>query len=467
MKKIYLLLLVAVFVSVTKVSAQDGNNTMYWLENAPQRFRMNPAYQPEFKFVMFFPGLNGLGINYTNTAFGLSDVLKHKSTPQGDSLLINLHTLTDKLKDNNQIALGQDMSILGIGFKAKKSYITIDIVEKLDGSIGFGKELFEFISEGNKDYLGQTQDIGDFDIDVTSYVETALGYSRNINDHLRVGGRLKFLMGALSAKYRSSLAVSTSEKGDNMNLRVIQNLKTNAPIEKLEEGSEVEFDDIEFDSDNISDMIGNFGFAVDLGADYKMLGDRLTLSASLTDLGFIKWKKGVHQFSGDDDFDWAGADLTHSINKNDPDYVDVNDAFSDLSDSLTNSLKMVYGSGAYKTMLNTKFNLGASFQFCKVMNAAVLFRGVKSGERFFPSLTFSGNTRLLKNLGMSVSYSMMKGNYSSIGAGLTGRFGPFQFFALTDNVLSGVNLKNISARLGFNITVGPSYGKRNKEKSES
>ena len=48
MKRI-LLIAWAILSLGSVVKAQDGNNTSYFLSNLPQQFRLNPAYQPEYK----------------------------------------------------------------------------------------------------------------------------------------------------------------------------------------------------------------------------------------------------------------------------------------------------------------------------------------------------------------------------------------------------------------------------------
>ena len=48
MKRI-LLIARAILSLSSVVKAQDGNNTSYFLSNLPQQFRLNPAYQPEYK----------------------------------------------------------------------------------------------------------------------------------------------------------------------------------------------------------------------------------------------------------------------------------------------------------------------------------------------------------------------------------------------------------------------------------
>ena len=59
MKRI-LLIARAILSLSSVVKAQDGNNTSYFLSNLPQQFRLNPAYQPEYKVFIGLPGLREL-----------------------------------------------------------------------------------------------------------------------------------------------------------------------------------------------------------------------------------------------------------------------------------------------------------------------------------------------------------------------------------------------------------------------
>ncbi len=78
MKRI-LLIALAVISLVGGVKAQDGNNTSYFLSNLPQRYRLNPAYQPEYKVFVGLPGLSGISVNYLNSSFTAEDMLYKKN----------------------------------------------------------------------------------------------------------------------------------------------------------------------------------------------------------------------------------------------------------------------------------------------------------------------------------------------------------------------------------------------------
>ena len=74
MKRI-LLIARAILSLGSVVEAQDGNNTSYFLSNLPQQFRLNPAYQPEYKVFIGLPGLSGVSVNYLNSSFTVEDLL--------------------------------------------------------------------------------------------------------------------------------------------------------------------------------------------------------------------------------------------------------------------------------------------------------------------------------------------------------------------------------------------------------
>ena len=74
MKRI-LLVALAILSLGGVVNAQDGNNTSYFLSNLPQRYRLNPAYQPEYKVFVGLPALSGVSVNYLNSSFTAEDLL--------------------------------------------------------------------------------------------------------------------------------------------------------------------------------------------------------------------------------------------------------------------------------------------------------------------------------------------------------------------------------------------------------
>jgi hypothetical protein len=55
MKKALHLLLLGVLLTITSIASAQQVNTLYFLENAPMRHTINPAFQPVSKFYLTLP----------------------------------------------------------------------------------------------------------------------------------------------------------------------------------------------------------------------------------------------------------------------------------------------------------------------------------------------------------------------------------------------------------------------------
>lgn len=472
--KRFLIACVALLCAATQLYAQDGNNTAFLLPNAAHRYRMNAAYQPEYKSVVGIPVLSGINFGYMNNSFGIDEVLFKRSSYECDSLILDVDALRSKMHKDFRIHTNLDMNILSVAFRTgKKSYFSFDVGVKLDAGFGFDKALVDFIAEGNAPYLGSVQSLGGMALDASAYVEAAFGYSRIINDQWTVGGRLKVLFGALDANVKNTqISLESPANGESVLIKSRQEIYLSAPITGIPIGTAMPiedfFNDIDFDAELMTDAMSNLGFAVDLGATYKF-NDDWTFGASVNDLGFINWKSNVYKLVSDDEFNWEGADLSNSVNENDPDYVEVDDAFENMVDSLTSSFTVLASNDSYCRMLNAKVNLHATYHLNKRVNFSALVRGVAMADKFYPSMTLAANVRPVKNLGLSVSYSVYEGNFANIGIGIAPRFGGVQPYLVVDNVLAGnfTHARSASLRFGINFVGAAMFGKRAEKKGNA
>mgnify|MGYP000724877152 CR=1 FL=1 len=97
-----------------------------------------------------------------------------------------------------------------------------------------------------------------------------------------------------------------------------------------------------------------------------------------------------------------------------------------------------------------------------------MFRASLVDKMFIPSLTASVNGRLMRNVSASVSYSITRGSYVNLGAGLTAKLGPFQLYLETDNLLACnyTNTQSANARFGINLLFGHKDHKKKKKAAE-
>ena len=474
MKRI-LLIAWAILSLGSVVKAQDGNNTSYFLSNLPQQFRLNPAYQPEYKVFIGLPGLSGVSVNYLNSSFTVENLLFKRD----DSVYMDVNKFYKSLHKRNYIAFNNENSILSIGVKAKSWYGTLDITQKNDFLFCYNKDLFTFLKYGNTDH--PSMDFGKLGVNLNSYIEVALGLSKRVNSKLTVGGRLKYLAGIANAHMTDSELDVLTERDGTMKIHSRQNIRITAPVNirneqtglPFEPNQPIDWDDFDFTTDGIgvADFLNtkNPGFAIDLGGEYQF-NDKIKLFASLTDLGFIHWgnKDFQYNFYQDARFTWEGADISNSVNKDNVGYISIDSAFTKLTDQLKDSLQLRSRGRAYTTMVSPKLYLGATYQLNRTFYVGGLFRASLVDKMFIPSLTASVNGRLMRNVSASVSYSITRGSYVNLGAGVTAKLGPFQLYLETDNLLACnyTNTQSANARFGINLLFGHKDHKKKKKAAE-
>lgn len=466
MKKIRIVLFV-LFVCLCAGFArgQAADGTAYFLPNLPQRVRLNPAYQPEYKVWVGLPALGGISAGYTNSSLGLNDLFVKKTN---DSLYVDMERMYKSLRKQNVVHFGAGVSLLTVGVRLSSWYATLDVTEKNDFTFRAGKELFAFLKDGNAPYWGKTMDIGDFGMQLNAYNEFALGVSKKLGDKWTVGGRAKFLTGVASARMNSSLSLESTDTS-LMKIRSKQDIRLSAPVtlDYVPDGEGyINWGGVNSSMNNFSLStllnVENPGFALDLGAEYQF-SDKLKFYASVVDLGFIRWGATSHSFTQDAEFDWQGGDLSGSLEEGGKPMGDV---FGDLVDTLKNKFRLKAAQGAYTSMLRAKMYLGATYQVLDKVNVAGVAGLTLLDNVLYPSLTASADVRLLRNVSAALSYSVMPGNYVNLGAALTAKLGPVQLYASTDNALVTTGTRSLNAHVGVNLLFGHK-DKKKKDKHEN
>ena len=178
-------------------------NSAYFTEAYHYRHNLNPAFGDSCNFVSI-PVLGNVNATMRGN-FGYQDVVM-KNPMYGQpgqkrmTTFMNPYISTgDALKGfnkgDNKIVGDVNLTILAAGFKAWGGYNTIELSEKTNFGMVLPYELFEFAKNtGNRNY-----NIGDVSLRARSYAELALGHSRQITEKLRMGAKLKFLLGVGAA----------------------------------------------------------------------------------------------------------------------------------------------------------------------------------------------------------------------------------------------------------------------------
>ena len=435
------------------LSAQQ-NNTFYLMHDVPQSNLLNPAVPINCKWFLAVPVLGSTQLNYSNTAFSFNEIF----TTNNGSASLNIGNFVDRLKNTNLINAELHLDLISLGYKWNEYYFNFNIAEKVNVALTYPGSLLEVAWNGNSEYLGETIEFNNLRTHSVYYREYSLSASKIWDDYNIFGIRAKLLFGkaiVYSGKTTMSLYTDPNTfdlriEGDateNISFPIIITQNSDGRINGSETGN---FDLLSFLMNG-----KNKGFAIDLGWIY-IYNENITLSASLLDLGFIRWKSDVTNIDVYGSFDYNGFGLgNNTINT---DYI------TNLADSAMNALNQDISNDAFYSWLPTQVYLGGMYQYKPRLGFGVVNRNVIYRNKLHSSLTLSANTTVWNKLSAVLSWSYLNNTYKNIGVGLAWHSRGLQFHAVSDNVIGffkPLDARNLNLRFGFGILFGCP---KNKEK---
>ena len=355
-------------------------NSAYFTEDYKFRHDMNPAFGNEQGYVAF-PVLGNLNIKMQGN-IGVSDVLfknPNYGLPGEKKTVTFLHpsiSYDEAMKGFSDKGLKAifnfNTTILSVGFKGFGGYNTIELNLKAMAGLSVPKSLVEFAKLAHNDDYS----FDELAVRGISYSELAFGHSRDIDEQWRVGAKIKALFGAARADLDME-GMHAQLVGDTWYL------EGKAKGEINMKGASFKTKEEEYKSRYTTDAMGNkvpqkyqrvdgvdvdgaglggFGLAVDLGGVYK-INDDFTVSAALTDLGFINWNNSIvaetpgGQFRFDGFHDMAIRDAYAGDGQT---FGDKGDDYQDqLADFL--NLEDQGSKGSSTSMLAATFNAGVEY----------------------------------------------------------------------------------------------------------
>lgn len=400
----------------TAVQAQV-ETTSYLMNALPQYVNSNPAFVPKYKFTLGLPVISSFQASYTNNGFNYNDLVKKEN----GKYVADLSTWAKNLPSKNYVGTSfqTDLFRLGIRINAKM-YFTLSSTLKGNGRAMIPKEMASLLVNGTSPYIGQTITMSP-EIQLNSYLENAIGASIQVTDELRVGGRIKILNGLVSAKTETS-AFGLS-LNDTYQITATGNLRVSS-------SGLYNFTDSNFSFENeYRNYFKNTGWGVDLGATYKLM-DKITLAASLVDIGQINWKNNLYEYSlTNASYTFDGIQIDQLL--------DGNSSYFDAQmDSLEKEFDIQEVQGnSFRTPLPGKIYMSGSFDVTKSFTVGALLYGEKYQGRFETGWSALLNKNFGRVLSTSVSYTISNRSFNNLGAGVSFNFAPFQLYVVGDNLL--------------------------------
>lgn len=448
---------------ISGVSHAQFLRTSYFMEGSHYRQQLNPALTPGRGYINM-PVLGSLNASVNSSTLGYQDVMDIiDNSEDGDFFMSS--DFIGRLDNINNLNVNLSTDILSAGWYKGKNFWSFNIGLRNDIGASIPKSMFEFLR--NMDGLDVTdwdrlsdinEHVGKQSLEINSYTEVGIGFARNVSSRLTVGGRVKALLGIGNLRLDiNDITVKSNVSGyqgidwNNPTNEQLENFRGSASINvdatlensskliELPENEDGYIDEIEFGSFGFA----GYGAAIDLGISYKLM-DKLTLSASVLDLGFLKWSKNNTSV--------AKAKANQSYNLVNPselyEFVDVVSSGEVLNYDMLQMTVDETVEESRNSNLSSTVVVGAEYELLGdwlAVGALYTARFVK--PETLNELTFSATIRPKNNFNLAVSYSVLQGTGKTFG--IAAKLGPL--FVGTDYMFLGKNSKNLNAYLGVSI----------------
>ncbi len=447
------------------------------MPDIPQSNQLNPALFKLCRIYVELPVISSVKVNIRNTGFGYHDVIQRGTGSQSDTYLVNVSSLDKILKRSNFSQIETDIDLLGFGFGYKDWYFTFGISSHSDLLLSYPHDIVLLRDSGLPVSAGGATPVmlNHLGAEITLWNSIGVSAAKEIRDGLKVGLRVKYLQGMANAVSRTA-KIQLDQSGAPDGLRTLMDYRINAsfPV-NFRYTSHGLINGLSFDNplNNVAgDYIfnGNRGAAIDAGFVYDP--DEITeLSGSITDLGFIRWKKNTNLLSASGNYFFTAAEL--ALFQARPGAVDYVKA---LKDSISTAFKNATKS--YFTLTPVKIFGGITRSVFPYLRAGVMTRIEIYDLHVMPSLSFSLNYTPVPIIAASLSYTLMNNKFNQVGAGIALGNRLAQLYVITDNIplrftkdsnsslFWPYNARMFSLRFGFNLLFG-CHQKENKFKPKN
>lgn len=463
MKKIYKFLAVIALVCSTFVAkAQNDGIVFTLLPQIPYVNYFNPGVRVPYNGTLGL-GISNISVSYYNSSIKASNLFGVNAAGED---VIDAHKFIRSLdKRDNTFNLNFSVDVVNVGFRVKKFFFSFDWRMRMGTGIVFARDFLGFFIGGNGHYLGEDHPC-DFnvDIDVMGFSEYALGVQYDVNEKLTVGVRPKLLSGIANVHVNNN---KTKVYTDANTYAITADVDLDIKVASVFDTKLYRIGDIAniFDSIDYGNTVSgssNLGFGIDFGASY-VANEHWGVSAGVYDLGYIKWKNARVKHN-----------KKEGVSVNDAIFTNINDVYNlklDYKSMLDELVDEVWGNDSlcdgsdYKTYLKTRVMAQGYYQFNPMLRFTAIGQLFTVRGDVKPAFTLAYSGVFMNHFNLALSYTMSNYTGNALGTGLGLHFGPFNFYLVSDNVLSlfdtsatvaelATSYKTAGVRLGVVWTFG-------------
>lgn len=436
----------ALFFSLVPSAQGQELKTGYFLDYNIYGSSINPALQPERTRFFLGAAVGDIGLR-ANSSVGVSSLFFPFDGELVTGLNENISAATFLGGLPSMTKLNADLSenILGFGFRGQTDgvFTTVKLNVKSNNGVTVPKSVFECLKEEGESDLYNMSGISFFS---RNYAELAVSQSRKISDLITVGVSLKGLMGLADAHLDVD-RMSIDNRGDDTVVEGAGSIRASVPYVQFHEDEygNIDLDDVISD-DEFHFKPAGFGLAADLGVVVTPF-EGLSVSAGLTDLGFIAWKRNM-----------SGTMGSNTFESSDEVADDIMELFH---------FKYEQSGGSYLSMLNAQANIGVRYRLpfaqslsvgalysTRIGSTAARYNDFRAGVTFTPGRMFS----------LAGSAGISSCGFST-GAAMNLKLGPVNIFTGIDGIFTQVTAQYLPvnpvstvAKLGLSMVIGSKKG---------
>ena len=443
------LIVVSIFLVTTNLFAQR-EVTLFMMENVYQSSYVNPAVIPQSTLSIGLPVISSL---YAGQALSFSgrDVI--------DGSVISPNKLINSTNKGVWSTTFINTDLLSLRVKVKNTYLSFSARARAFQKLMIDKDILDLAWNGNGSMLGEDISLENMANNGTAYTELGVGVTKRFG---------KWVFGA---KVKANFGiVNISNSGNDSHLYFDPNTYE-AQLKGAYTMNTSSIPNIEDDSTRleVSDFLTlntkNFGLGIDLGATYK-LNDKIEISGSIVDLGYIKWADNPQNYNLKVDGVVKGADAIGVIIRG----ADSDSVWTAWAESLEDQVDFTSTQNSYTTRVHGQMYLNGSYKLGEKMKAygtvnMFVWKGLRT------SVTGGLRKEFGRSFSMTVNNTIQYKRFVNIGLGFMVKPGPVQLYMVFDNIFMGnfVQYKNSAApipdyvtnvnlRFGINLVFGKVHG---------
>ncbi len=415
------------------------NTTLYQFKELPQAHFVNPALMPAAKIFVGLPLLSGVeagfvanGLTYNSLRLGDGYGLRLDRIPYGE--------LMEKSGASNAGILQASVQLLSFGYRTAdgRQYFSFDISDHASSNGYYPQATVEMLRDIQvQAFQPALYDQSTLDFFSQYYRTISFGYARQLSPRFTVGARVKYVAG-LANIWTENLRLSFRNSGDG------DFFETGGQLTLFGAGVDFLSGDVDFDPFGKLLGSGNHGFAFDVGFSWQP-SEQLSITASATNLGLIRWKKDItYRVLDENNLRLSTTDLNQ------------------VQEAIEGEIEAFLEEGpptmiTYQSPLVHQYFLGADY----TINELFTVGAVAAPRNIDGIIDWGGSVSLrvrpLSWLDIGVNYAAYGRRYANLGLGLRLDAGPLQVYALTDNVPGLFGIKDAhsaQARFGINLLFG-------------